>query len=76
MMTTALVYGQLITREAVQAARVPGGGFLRDEGALEVYVECARCGQWTRTWVTPHDETVPPMYCDYCEWLFDQEFVE
>jgi len=71
-----LIAGQAITREAVEAARVPGGGFLRDEGAIEVYVACVRCGDLVRSWVTPKMDVAPVRYCDYCEWVLDQEVIE
>ena len=72
-MATPLVYGQPITKEAVQAARVPGGGFLRDEGAVEVYVKCNTpdCPAIVKTWITPKYDTCPPVYCEYCEWEFE-----
>lgn len=67
-----LVAGQALTREAIEAARVPGGGFLRDEGAFEVYVACNRCGDLVRSWVSPEMPKAPFRYCDYCEWWFEQ----
>jgi hypothetical protein len=73
---TPLTHGQPITREAAREARVPGGGFLRDEGAVEVYVLCACCGEGTKTWITPRYSECPPVYCGYCDWLFDQEYAE
>ena len=67
-----LVADQPLAREAIEAARVPGGGILRDEGALEVYVACARCGDLVRAWVTPKMDKSPTRYCDACEWWFEQ----
>ena len=67
-----LVAGQALTREAVQAARPPRGKLLRGDAAVEVYVACSRCGDFVRTWVTPKDGEAPTVYCNYCEWWFEQ----
>lgn len=63
----ALAKGDALMREAITAARVPGGLTDRDTGAVEVYMICSSCGQSIiKTIITPKMAVCPDDYCYLC----------